>query len=144
MDAEPHVDAPGPQGAGSGSGPQPSSHEITDIGIWDRATNVLAWQAVLGERHGTGDVSPYSAPARAENLSGLPPTFIAVGELDCFRDEDLTFAMRLREHGVPVELHLYPGAYHAFDLFAPHSRLGMSLHQSWRTYVSHKLAGANV
>lgn len=122
----------------------PSSHEITDIGIWDRTTNILAWQAILGEHHGTDDVSPYSAPARAEDLSSLPPTFIAVGEIDCFRDEDLTFAMRLREHGVPVELHLYPGAYHAFDLFAPHSRLGMSMQQSWLNYMSRRFAAANL
>jgi acetyl esterase/lipase len=121
----------------------PSSHEITDIGIWDRTTNILAWQAILGERYGTDDVSPSSAPARAEDLSGLPSTFIAVGELDCFRDEDLDFAMRLREHGVPVELHLYPGAYHAFDLFAPHSRLGRSLQENWLNYVSHRFTAAN-
>lgn len=121
----------------------PSSQEITDLGIWDRATNILAWQAILGGRQGADDVSPYSAPARAEDLSGLPPTFVAVGELDCFRDEDLAFATRLREHGVPVELHLYPGAYHAFDLFAPNSRLGMSLQRSWLSYVSHRFAVAH-
>ncbi|MFD4637609.1 alpha/beta hydrolase fold domain-containing protein [Lentzea sp. NPDC058436] len=119
-----------------------SSHEITGIGIWDRATNVLAWKAILGERYGTDDVAPSSAPARATELAGLPPTFIAVGELDCFRDEDLDFAMRLREHGVPVELHLYPGAYHAFDLFAPQSRLGSSLRANWLGYVSRQFAAA--
>ncbi|WP_236787822.1 alpha/beta hydrolase [Amycolatopsis sp. GM8] len=117
-----------------------STHEITDVGIWDRATNILAWQAILGERYGTDDVSPYSAPARAVDLGGLPPTFIAVGELDCFRDEDLDFAVRLQQHGVPVELHLYPGAYHAFDLFAPQSRLGMSLRQNWLGYLSRQFS----
>ncbi|MGW3232383.1 alpha/beta hydrolase [Kitasatospora sp. NPDC001095] len=112
-----------------------SSHEITDIGIWDRSANLLAWRAVLGERAGTGDVCPYAAPARAEDLGGLPPAFIAVGELDCFRDEDLDYATRLRAHGVPVELHLYPGAYHAFDLFAPESQLAQAFEQAWLGYL---------
>lgn len=103
-----------------------SSREITEIGIWDRATNVLAWQYILGERAGTDDVSPYSAPARAPDVSGLPPTFLAVGELDVFRDEGLDYAMRLRAAGVPVELHLYSGAYHAWDLFAPAAALTAS------------------
>ncbi|MFD5084518.1 alpha/beta hydrolase [Kitasatospora sp. NPDC058201] len=113
-----------------------SSHEITDIGIWDRSTNVLAWQAILGDRAGTDDVCPYSAPARTTDLGALPPTFITVGDLDCFRDEDLDYAARLRAHGVPVELHLYPGAYHAFDLIAPHSRLATAFHQTWSNYLT--------
>ncbi|GAA2985793.1 alpha/beta hydrolase [Streptomyces lactacystinicus] len=116
-----------------------SSREITDIGIWDRATNRLAWQAVLGDRAGTDEVCPYAAPARAEDLAGLPPAFIAVGELDCFRDEDLDYAMRLRAHGVPVELHLYPGAYHAFDLFAPESQLAESFQRTWTGYLARHL-----
>ncbi|MFD0508640.1 alpha/beta hydrolase [Streptomyces chiangmaiensis] len=100
-----------------------SSHEITDIGIWDRATNILAWTSILGDCAGTDDVPPYCAPARATELTGLPPTFMAVAELDVFRDEDLSYATRLQASGVPVELHLYPGAYHAWDLFAPEAAL---------------------
>ncbi|MFE4972770.1 alpha/beta hydrolase [Kitasatospora sp. NPDC056651] len=115
-----------------------SSHEITDIGIWDRSTNLLAWQAILGDRTGTDDVSPYSAPSRAKDLGALPQTFIAVGELDCFRDEDLDYAARLRAHGVPVELHLYPGAYHAFDLLAPESRLAAAFRQTWLDYLARR------
>nr|WP_262986104.1 alpha/beta hydrolase [Streptomyces sp. CBMA123] len=99
-----------------------SSHEITDIGIWDRATNILAWKSILGDRVGTDDVTSYCAASRATELAGLPPTFIGVGELGLFRDENLDYAARLRAQGVPVKLHLYPGAYHAFDLFAPQSQ----------------------
>lgn len=112
-----------------------SSHEITDIGIWDRATNILAWSSILGDRAGTDEVSPYCAPARATDLTGLPPTFIAVGELDCFRDEDLNYATRLRESGVPVELHLYPGAYHAWDLFAPEAAVSAVYCHAWFGYL---------
>ncbi|MFJ6616589.1 alpha/beta hydrolase [Kitasatospora sp. NPDC091335] len=119
-----------------------SSHEITDIGIWDRSTNILAWQTILGDRAGTDEVSPYSAPSRADDLGSLPPTFIAVGELDCFRDEDLDYATRLRAHGVPVEMHLYPGAYHAFDLFAPESQLAATFQQTWFSYLARKFGDA--
>ncbi|MET7645845.1 alpha/beta hydrolase fold domain-containing protein [Streptomyces sp. NPDC005426] len=119
-----------------------SSREITDIGIWDRATNLLAWQALLGNRVGTEDVTPYAAAARASNLAGLPPTFIGVGELDVFRDESLEYAARLRACGVDVELHNYPGAYHAFDLFAPQSQLAESFRHTWNNYLARHLTKA--
>ena len=112
-----------------------SSREITDIGIWDRHNNVLAWRAILGDRAGTDDVPAYSVPGRTDSLGGLPPTFIAVGDHDVFRDEDLAYAQRLQRDGVPVELHLYPGAYHAFDLFAPTSALAASFTSSWYAYL---------
>jgi acetyl esterase/lipase len=112
-----------------------SSHEIADIGIWDRATNILAWNLILGDRAGTDDVPPYGAPARATELTGLPPTFIAVGELDVFRDEDLSYATRLQASGVPVELHLYPGAFHAFDLFAPEAAVSAAYVHAWYGYL---------
>jgi acetyl esterase/lipase len=92
----------------------PSSHEITDIGLWDRAGNIEAWKWYLGD----GKPDQYAAPARAENLAGLPPTFIDVGTVDMFRDEDIAFAQRLMQAGVPTELHVNPGAYHAAEVFA--------------------------
>lgn len=97
----------------------PSSHEITDIGIWDRAGNIEAWKWYLGD----GKPDQYAAPARAEDLTGLPPAFIDVGTVDLFRDEDITFAMRLMQAGVPTELHVIPGAYHASENFAPDASL---------------------
>ncbi|MEP7026270.1 MAG: alpha/beta hydrolase, partial [Actinomycetota bacterium] len=96
-----------------------SSHEITDVGIWDRAGNIEAWEWYLGG----GKADHYAAPARAEDLAGLPPTFIDVGTVDLFRDEDITFAMRLMQAGIPTELHVYPGAYHASENFAPEAAL---------------------
>ncbi|MFF3956400.1 alpha/beta hydrolase [Streptomyces sp. NPDC001890] len=101
----------------------PSSHEITDIGIWDRAANLQGWQSLLGDRLGTDHVSVYAAPARADDLSGLPPTYLDVGDLDLFRDEDIAYASRLMQAGVPVELHVYPGGIHAGELLAPDAEL---------------------
>jgi acetyl esterase/lipase len=96
-----------------------SSYEITDVGVWDRAGNIEAWAWYLGG----GKPDHYAAPARREDLSGLPPAFIDVGTCDLFRDEDITFAMRLMQAGVPTELHVYPGAYHASEVFAPTAAL---------------------
>lgn len=93
----------------------PSSHEVTEVGIWDRASNIEAWEWYLGGK----EADMYAAPARAENLAGLPPAFIDVGEVDLFRDENILFANRLLQAGVPTELHVYPGAYHASELFVP-------------------------
>jgi acetyl esterase/lipase len=96
-----------------------SSREITDIGVWDRATAVEAWAWYLEGQ--TPDA--YAAPARAADLTGLPPTFIDVGELDVMRDEDTTFALRLTQAGVPTEFHLYPGAFHGSEIIAPEAAL---------------------
>jgi acetyl esterase/lipase len=97
----------------------PSSQEITDIGIWDRSGNVEAWALYLGGK----PADEYAAPARAENVSGLPPAFIDVGTVDLFRDEDIAFAQRLMQAGVPCELHVHPGSYHAAETFAPDAAL---------------------
>jgi triacylglycerol lipase len=89
--------------------------------IWTRENNRFGWRCLLGLEPGSGDVSPYAAPARAEDLCGLPPTFISTGALDLFVDEDLEYARRLIRAGVRTELHVYPGAYHGFHL-VPGSR----------------------
>ncbi len=101
----------------------PGSHEITDIGVWDRTANIEAWQWYLGG----GKADAYAAPARAEDLSGLPPAFIDVGTVDLFRDEDILFAMRLMQAGVPVELHVNPGSYHASEVLAPQAALSQRI-----------------
>jgi acetyl esterase/lipase len=96
-----------------------STHEVTEIGIWDRAGNIEAWNWYLGGK----PADSYAAPARATDLTGLPPAFIDVGELDAFRDEDTEFALRLLKSGVACEFRIYPGAYHASEIFAPEAEL---------------------
>jgi acetyl esterase/lipase len=101
----------------------PSSREITDLGVWDRDANREAWDWYLGSKPADG----YAAPSRADELSNLPPTFIDVGEADLFRDEDITFAARLLQAGVPTELHVYPGSYHGSEILAPDAALSSSI-----------------
>ena len=106
-----------------------STHEITEVGIWDRSGNLEAWEWFLGE----GPADAYAAPARAADLAGLPPTFMDVGELDLFRDEDIAFVARLLQAGVPTEFHVYPGAYHASEVFAPEAPLSQRI---WAARIS--------
>ncbi|GCE08531.1 alpha/beta hydrolase [Dictyobacter aurantiacus] len=93
-------------------------HPYTGEFIWTRQANRFGWTSLLGQEPGGPDVSPYAAAARAENLEGLPATFINVGSIDLFVDEDVEYARRLMRAGVPVELHVYPGAYHGFRMVA--------------------------
>ena len=84
------------------------SYEETPM--WNRRNAELSWRAYLGDG---GVADAYAAPARAESLAGLPPTFIAVNQFDPLRDEGLEFARRLAHAGVPTEAHLYAGTFHA-------------------------------
>lgn len=85
--------------------------------VWTAQDNLFAWSSLLGSvEPGAAEVSPYAAPSRADELSNLPPTFIACGALDLFLEEDLDYSRRLMRAGVPTELHVYPGAPHGFML----------------------------
>lgn len=100
-----------------------SSLEIVDVGLWDRSGNLEAWGWYLGGQ----EADHYAAPSRATDLTNLPPAFIDVGELDMFRDEDVDLALRLCRAGVPCELHVYPGAYHGSEVFAPTAALSQRI-----------------
>jgi acetyl esterase/lipase len=99
----------------------PSTHDITFPKVWKRVSNQHGWAAYLGGRAGGADVPIYAAPARAEvdDLRGLPPAYVDVGELDPFRDEDIAYAARLLAAGVPCELHVTPGAFHGSEMSVP-------------------------
>ena len=90
-----------------------------DVPVWTPESNHFGWSSYLGDLFGGDDVPSHAAPSRETNLAGLPPTYIMVGSLDGFADEDIDYAMRLNHAGVAVELHVYPGAPHGFEGFAP-------------------------
>src|SRR6516164_6414365 len=100
-----------------------AAHAITDPRVWNRESNRLGWKAYLGRDGGGSDISPYAAVARATDLTNLPRAYISVGTLDLFIDENIEYAQRLIQAGVPTELHVYPGAFHGFDLFAPSAKV---------------------
>src|SRR3984957_15663586 len=93
-----------------------SMHAFVDSPMWNRPLAVQSWQAYLGPLYGTADVPAYAAPARAADLSGLPPAYISTAENDPLRDEGITYAQRLLQAGVSVELHQFPGTFHGSAL----------------------------
>ena len=82
--------------------------------VWTQEHNYFGWHSLLGREPGSAGVSPYAAASRAADVSNLPPTYISVGGLDLFLEENMTYADRLSRAGVPVEFHMYPRAYHGF------------------------------
>ena len=117
----------------------PSSQELDGEGIWDRTANLVGWTALLGDACAGPDVSPYAAPARAGDLTGLPATFIDVGSVETFRDEAIDYAARLSRAGIPVEFHLWPGGFHGFDMIAPQSALAQASRATRLGYVRRAL-----
>jgi acetyl esterase/lipase len=99
--------------------PPAEPHPYTGEFIWTPNSNRYGWGCYLGAQAGGAGVSPYAAPARAENLAGLPPTLIITLALDLFLEENLEYARRLTRAGVPVELLVYPGAFHGFHMAGP-------------------------
>lgn len=106
--------------------PSTSSQALADVGTWDGVSNDTAWGAVLGDRRGGALVSPYAAPARESDLSGLPPMFVDCATVELFRDESIEFARRIWAGGGAAELHVWPGGVHGFDRLAPEAALSVA------------------
>lgn len=115
----------------------PSSHMVTDMRVWNRETNIIAWDAYLGG----GEATIYSSPSiatRAE-LEGLPPAFIPVGQLDMFLDENIAYARDLMAAGVPCELVVYPGMFHGSSIFAPTHPLSQRFEADQAAFIARSL-----
>ncbi len=115
----------------------PSSHAIQDLRVWNRAANVIAWDAYLGGQPPT----PYSSPTTCNDLSGLPPAYINVGTFDMFLDEDIAYAQALNQAGVSCELHVYPGAFHLSQRFVADHPLSQRWVADEEAFVARALAG---
>lgn len=105
----------------------------------NRKTIRNGWTALLGDAVGGPDVSPYASPARAEDLSGLPPAYIDVGGSEALMDEAVDYATRLSNAGVPVELHVWPGAFHGFNSLVPHAAVSRTANETRLAYLSRVL-----
>lgn len=93
------------------------------VRIWTPRSNCYGWATYLNAEPGSADIAPYAAPARRVDLRGLPPTWIGVGDLDLFFDEDVEYARRLAEAGVPCAIEVVPGAFHGFDAVFPRAEV---------------------
>lgn len=118
-----------------------SSQQYMDEGTWTGKNNIVAWDWLLAGKRGAKDVSIYAAPARALDLSGLPPTWIDVGGAELFRDENVAYATKLWEAGVQTELHVWEGGWHAFDIYAPASKLAKVCLETRFSWIRRVFAG---
>jgi acetyl esterase/lipase len=101
-----------------------SSNTNNNAPLWSSKANDLAWRLYLGELYGKSGVPSHAAPARASDYSGLPPTFTFVGDVEVFYSETLAYAENLRKAGVPVQLRVFGGCFHAFDMVCPKTSVG--------------------
>ena len=98
----------------------------TRFRLWNQNANRFGWQAYTGHLPGSVEVSGLAAPARYQDLSGLPPAWIGVGTLDLFYEEDVAYASRLKDAGVECELDIVDGAFHGFDNIRPKARVSQA------------------
>ncbi|UAJ11928.1 alpha/beta hydrolase [Glacieibacterium megasporae] len=105
---------------------------IGSIG-WSPEANRFGWTAFLGVPAGGDRVPTGAVPARVANLAGLPPAFIGVGAIDLFADEDMAYARRLVASGVPTQVQVTPGAFHAFDFVVPEARVSREFTAAWKS-----------
>lgn len=110
----------------------PSAIDLDGRGLWDRTANHVGWTAYLGD---LDEVPPYAAPARAEDLSGLPPAFLDVGTAETFRDEVVAYASRIWQAGGDAELHVWPGGFHGFDSLAPEAAISRAARAARLTWL---------
>jgi acetyl esterase/lipase len=125
---------------GSTRDPHPYCGEF----VWTPASNRFGWRALLGMEPGGAEVPVEAVPARAADLSGLPPAFIVVGALDLFLEEDMEYALRLTRAGVPTELHVIPGAFHGFAVGGGNEPIVRNCMQLRRDALARALAPRSV
>src|SRR5262249_22637377 len=118
-----------------------ASRQMAGVGMRDHAANEVGWTALLGSARGGGDVSAYAAPARATDLSGLPPAFIDVGSAETFRDEDVAYATRIWQAGGVAGLPLWPGGDHGFTILAPEAALSRDAVAAQASWLRRLLGG---
>ncbi|HWE57425.1 MAG TPA: alpha/beta hydrolase [Acidimicrobiales bacterium] len=109
--------------------------------VWDRRSNRTGWDAYLAGRTGEAGVPAEAAPARRSDLTGLPPAYVDVGSAELFRDEVLDYGSRLAQAGVPVEMHLWSGAFHGFEHFAPQAAVSATTRQVRRDHLNRLVGG---
>ncbi len=107
--------------------------------IWTASANRFGWSSLLGMPAGSAPPPPGSVPARVKDLSGLPPTFIGVGSIDLFFEEDVEYAKRLALSGVSTELFVVPGAYHGFDVLARDAGITVQFREVWQSALGRGL-----
>ncbi|WFE26783.1 alpha/beta hydrolase [Solwaraspora sp. WMMD791] len=108
-------------------------------GVWTREMNEYGWSAVLGDT-ADGDVPGYVSPAVADDLAGLPTTYVDVGTAEVFRDEDVAYATGIWAAGGQAELHVWAGGCHGFDALFPHAQLSVEARRTRSDWLARVLS----
>ena len=116
-----------------------SSGELLREGTWDARSNQTGWEALLGPAYGSAQVPAYAAPSRASSLTGLPSAYLDVGAVETFRDEVIDYAARLAHDAVSIELHVWAGAFHGFDVLAPDASVSQAARAARIDYLRRRL-----
>ncbi|MEV6171370.1 alpha/beta hydrolase [Streptomyces sp. NPDC051954] len=116
-----------------------SSRQYADgPGVWTREMNEFGWRAVLGDLT-DHEVCQYVSPALADDLSGLPTSYIDTGSAEVFRDEDTDYATRIWAAGGQAELHVWAGGFHGFDALYPQARISATARQTRTAWLARVL-----
>ncbi|WP_329136878.1 alpha/beta hydrolase [Streptomyces sp. NBC_01476] len=110
-------------------------------GVWTGEMNEFGWRSVLGDTE-DGQVSGYVSPAVADDLSGLPDTYIDAGSAEVFRDEDVAYATRIWAAGGQAELHVWAGGFHGFDALYPQTRVSAAARRARTDWLARVLTPA--
>ncbi|MFC8681964.1 alpha/beta hydrolase [Microbacterium ureisolvens] len=108
--------------------------------IWSNRSNLVGWSSYLGAAFGAESLPPYAAPARREDLTGMPPTWIYTSDIELFHDEDIAYADRLRAAGADVTVEVVDGAPHGFEAWAPEHPMARRLFATARSWLGERLA----
>jgi acetyl esterase/lipase len=116
-----------------------SSRQYSGVpGVWTGEMNAFGWRAVLGDL--THDaIPPYVSPALADDLSGLPTTYIDTGSAEVFRDEDTDYATRIWAAGGQAELHVWAGGFHGFDALYPQAHISATARRTRTDWLARLL-----
>ena len=115
----------------------PSIEQFYKSEPWDGERTQKMWKLYLADS--SEKVSPYASPARASDLTKLPPTYIMTAEEDPLRDEGINYAERLLAAGNALELHHFARTFHGFDVVAPGSRLSDRAHEDQAAFLKREL-----
>lgn len=118
----------------------PADDTRPDTLVWSRRYNHFGWQSYLGDLFGSDQVPAYAAPIRATDVSGLPPVYMPVGDLDLFLDENIIYAQKLTKAGVPTHFHIVPGAFHGFNGFVANAAVSQAINAETFGFVAKLLA----
>ncbi|WP_214103920.1 alpha/beta hydrolase [Acrocarpospora catenulata] len=119
-----------------------SSRQYSGPGVWTRGMNEYGWRSVLGDL-AAEEVPAYVSPAVADDLSGLPPTYIDAGSAEVFRDEVVDYATRIWAAGGQAELHIWAGGFHGFDALYPHVRVSAAARRTREDWLARLLNPAS-